>query len=84
MLDEGIQLDERPGIQEQLDPLAGKQLPARPLPLDGRARTRVKRLLAQALERLQPFPSGVFRHAGEPTGAPAPTARHLPWGRIHP
>ena len=47
MADVAIELDERSGIEELLEPLAREQLAALPLPLDGPPAALVQRLIAQ-------------------------------------
>ena len=50
MADEGVELDERPGVDERLDPLARQPLPALVLPRDGACIARVARLVAEPPE----------------------------------
>ena len=47
---EAVELDERPRVEELLDPLARQELPALPLALDVPLARRVERVLAQLLQ----------------------------------
>ena len=52
---EHVELDEGAGVEQQLDALAGGELAALVLALDGRGAPRVERLLAQRLELGEPL-----------------------------
>ena len=50
MPDEAVELDERVGVEQLLEPLAGEELPTLPLTIDVRFARRVQRLLVELLE----------------------------------
>ena len=62
MLDKGIQFDERPRIEQRLDPLAGQQLALRSLALHRGGSGSVQCLLAQRLQGFEEFAGCVLAH----------------------
>ena len=72
MADEAVELDERAGVEELLEPLAREQLAALALALDVPLARRVRRLLAQLLEPAELRLGRVvdLRHRAEPNAAP--------------
>ena len=62
MLDKGIQLDERPRVEQRLDALAGEQFALRSLAFHGGRSGGVQCLLTQRLQGLEEFAGCVLAH----------------------